>query len=368
MMRKAVLSAAVGAAALAFGVAGCSSSSSSSASGSSSNSSAVQVGIILPDTVSSARYVNADAPALTAECKAKSLNCDIQNAQGSTSTQQSLADKMINTEHVQVLILDPLNPTVGAAIEKEAHAAGVKTIDYDRLDTGASPDYYVSYNNTEVGTLQGQALVAAVKAKGITSPDVAILDGSTTDHNAVLFNQGYMSVISPLVKSGSWKESGEQWVANWDNPTAGTDFMSMYNKDHNINVVMVANDGMANAVIQDLKNLGLAGKVVVSGQDASAAGLQNILAGSQSFSIYKAAKGEAVPSVDLAAQIIAGKVTDTFTSVTDPTDNSQVKSILGTPVVITKANIAEPVKGGDDKVSDICTAAFASACSAAGLS
>ena len=97
MMRKAVLSAAVGAAALAFGVAGCSSSSSSSASGSSSNSSAVQVGIILPDTVSSARYVNADAPALTAECKAKALNCDIQNAQGVTSTQQSLADKMINT-------------------------------------------------------------------------------------------------------------------------------------------------------------------------------------------------------------------------------------------------------------------------------
>ena len=368
MMRKAVLSATVaGAAALAFGVAGCSSSSSSTASGSSSSSSAVQVGVILPDTVSSARYVNADAPALAAECKTKDLNCDIQNAQGVPATQQSLADKMINTEHVQVLVLDPLNPTVGAAIEKEAHAAGVKTIDYDRLDTGADPDYYVSYNNTEVGTLQGQALVAAVKAKGITSPDVAILDGSTTDHNAVLFNQGYMSVLSPLIKSGSWKESGEQWVTNWDNPTAGTDFMAMYNKDHNINVVMVANDGMANAVIQDLKNLGIAGKVVVSGQDASAAGLQNILSGDQSFSIYKAAKGEAVPSIDLAAQIIAGKVTDTFTSVTDPTDKQQVKSILGTPVVITESNVDLPIKGGDDKLSDVCTTAFAAACKSAGL-
>ena len=372
MMRKAVLSATVvGAAALAFGVAGCSSSSnsSSSASGSSTSttSSAVQVGIILPDTVSSARYVNADAPALTAECKAKALNCDIQNAQGVPATQQSLADKMINTEHVQVLIIDPLNTTVGAAIEKEAHAAGVKTIDYDRLDTGASPDYYVSYNNTEVGQLQGQALVAAAKSMGITNPDVAILDGATTDHNAVLFNQGYMSVLSPLIKAGTWKESGEQWVTNWDNPTAGTDFMSMYNKDHNINVVMVANDGMANAVIQDLKNLGIAGKVVVSGQDASASGLQNILSGDQSFSIYKAAKGEAVPAVDLAAQIISGNVTDTFTSVTDPTNNSQVKSILGTPVVITKSNIDAPIKGGDDKLSDVCTSAFAAACSAAGL-
>lgn len=369
MMRKAILSATVVGAALAFGVAGCSSSSSGSASAGSSNaaSSGVQVGIILPDTVSSARYVNADAPALAAECKAKALNCDIQNAQGSTSTQQSLADKMINTEHVQVLILDPLDTTVGASIEKEAHAAGVKTIDYDRLDTGASPDYYVSYNNLQVGQLQGQALVAAAKSAGISHPDVAILNGATTDHNAVLFNQGYMSVLNPLIKAGTWQESGEQWVTNWDNPTAGTDFMSMYNKDHGINVVMVANDGMANAVIQDLKNLGIAGKVVVSGQDASAAGLQNILTGDQSFSIYKAAKGEAAPSVDLAAQIIAGKITSTFTATTDPTNNQSIKSILGTPVVITKSNIDAPIKGGDDKLSDVCTSAFAAACQAAGL-
>ena len=369
MMRKAFLSAAfAGAAALSLGVvAGCSSSSNSSSSSSGSAASGVQVGVILPDTVSSARYVNADAPALAAECKAKNLNCDIQNAQGSTSTQQSLADKMINTEHVEVLILDPLNPTVGAAIEKEAHSAGVKTIDYDRLDTGASPDYYVSYNNTQVGQLQGQSLVAAVKTQAISSPDVAILNGATTDHNAVLFNQGYMSVLQPLIDAGTWKESGQQWVTNWDNPTAGTDFTAMYNKDHNINVVMVANDGMANAVIQDLKNLGIAGKVAVSGQDASAAGLQNILTGDQSFTIYKAAKGEAEPSVDLAQQIINGKVTMTFTSVTDPTNNEQIKSILETPVVITKSNIDLPIKGGDTKLSDVCTSAYASACASAGL-
>jgi len=311
--------------------------------------------------------VNADAPALTSECKAKGLNCDIQNAQGSTSTQQALADKMINTEHVQVLILDPLNPTVGGAIEKEAHAAGVKTIDYDRLDTGASPNYYVSYDNTLVGKLQGTSLVTASKALSITSPDVAILNGATTDHNAVLFNQGYMSVLQPLITAGTWKESGQQWVTNWDNPTAGTDFTAMYNKDHNINVVMVANDGMANAVIQDLKNLGIAGKLAVSGQDASAVGLQNILVGDQSFSIYKAAKGEAGPSIDLADQIIQGNVTSTFTMVTDPTNNEQIKSILGTPVVITKANIDLPIQGGDDKLSDVCTPAFAAQCASAGL-
>jgi D-xylose transport system substrate-binding protein len=131
---------------------------------------------------------------------------------------------------------------------------------------------------------------------------------------------------------------------------------------------MVANDGMANAVIQDLKNLGIAGKVVVSGQDASAAGLQNILSGDQSFSIYKAAKGEAVPAVDLADQIISGKITSAFSSTTDPTNGQSVKSILGTPVVITKANIDTPIKGGDDKLADVCTSAFKAACQAAGLS
>jgi len=369
MMRKAVLSATLtGAAALALGVvAGCSSSSNSNSSASGTSASGTQVGIILPDTVSSARYVNADAPALVSECHAKGLNCDIQNAQGSTATQQSLADKMINTEHVQVLILDPLNTTVGAAIEKEAHTAGVKTIDYDRLDTGASPDYYISYNNVQVGVDQGNALVAAVKSQNISSPDVAILNGAPTDHNATLFNQGYMSVLQPLITAGTWKESGQQSVTNWDNPTAGTDFTAMYNKDHNINVVMVANDGMANAVIQDLKNFGIAGKVAVSGQDASAVGLQNILAGDQSFSIYKAAKGEAQPSVDLADQIIKGNVTMTFTSTTDPTNNQQIKSILETPVVITKSNIDLPIKGGDDKLSDVCTSAFTTECAAAGL-
>jgi len=368
MKRKAVLSATATAAVAAFtlGVAGCSSSSSSPNS-SGSAASGVQVGVILPDTVSSARYVNADAPALTAECKAKGLDCDIQNAQGSPATQQSLADKMINTEHVQVLILDPLNPTVGGAIEKEAHTAGVKTIDYDRLDTGASPDYYVSYDNVLVGELQGKALVSAVQTQAITNPDVAILNGAPTDHNATLFNQGYMSVLQPLITAGTWKESGQQSVTNWDNPTAGTDFTAMYNKDHNINVVMVANDGMANAVIQDLKNLGIAGKVAVSGQDASAVGLQNILSGYQSFSIYKAAKGEAQPSVDLADQIIKGDVTMTFTTTVDPTNNEKIKSILETPVVITKSNIDLPIKGGDDKLSDVCTTAFASACAAAGL-
>jgi len=187
MMRKAVLTATVGAAALALGVAACSSSSSpsSSSSGSSNNGGAKpKIGIILPETATSARWEGADRPALSAECAKKNLDCDIQNAQGSDQQEKSIADQMIKTEHVQVLILTQTDPTTGLAVTTEAKAAGVKVIDYDRLVPGSAPDYYVSFDNVQVGKDQGNALVAAVKAAGTAKPDVAILDGAPTDNNA----------------------------------------------------------------------------------------------------------------------------------------------------------------------------------------
>jgi len=375
MMRKAILTATVGAAALAFGVAGCSSSSSTPpASGGSSTASSGsaagggKVGVILPETATSARWENADRPAIQAECQAKGLTCDIQNAQGQDQQEKTIADTMIKTEHVQVLLLASIDPTTGQAVTTEAKAAGVKVIDYDRLVTGSSPDYYVSFDNKAVGVAQGNALVAAVAAQKITSPDVAVLDGAPTDNNATLFNQGYMSILQPLITAGTWKKSAEQAIANWDNTTAGTTFSAMYAADHNINVVMVANDGMANAVIADLKNLHINGKVAVSGQDATAAGLQSILTGDQSFTIYKPSSQEAVPAVDLAAELVAGTApTQSFSTVTDPTNQQPVKSLLATPTAITLSNIDLPIKDKYTPYADVCTAAFAAKCTAAGI-
>jgi D-xylose transport system substrate-binding protein len=375
MMRKAILTATVGAAALAFGVAGCSSSSStppaSSGSSTASSGSAAgggKVGVILPETATSARWENADRPAIQAECQAKGLTCDIQNAQGQDQQEKTIADTMIKTEHVQVLLLASIDPTTGQAVTTEAKAAGVKVIDYDRLVTGSSPDYYVSFDNKAVGVAQGNALVAAVAAQKITSPDVAVLDGAPTDNNATLFNQGYMSILQPLITAGTWKKSAEQAIANWDNTTAGTTFSAMYAADHNINVVMVANDGMANAVIADLKNLHINGKVAVSGQDATAAGLQSILTGDQSFTIYKPSSQEAVPAVDLAAELVAGTApTQSFSTVTDPTNQQPVKSLLATPTAITLSNIDLPIKDKYTPYADVCTAAFAAKCTAAGI-
>jgi D-xylose transport system substrate-binding protein len=378
MMRKAILTATVGAAALALGVAGCSSSSNNAGSGSTPTSSSSgggggaaaggKVGVILPETATSARWENADRPAINAECQKKGLTCDIQNAQGSDQQEKTIADTMIKTEHVQGLILCSIDPTTGQAVTTEAKAAGVKVIDYDRLVTGSAPDYYISFDNVAVGKAQGNALVAAVASMSISKPDVAILDGAPTDNNATLFNTGYMGILNPLISAGTWKKSAEQAIANWDNTTAGTTFSSMYNADHNINVVMVANDGMANAVIADLKNLHINGKVAVSGQDATAAGLQHILDGDQSFTVYKPSSQEAVPAVDLAAELVAGtSPTETFQTVTDPTNNSSIKSLLATPTAITKANIDVPVKDNYTPYADVCTAAYVAKCTAAGI-
>jgi D-xylose transport system substrate-binding protein len=369
MMRKAVLTATVGAAALAFGVAACSSSSSPSSTSSTGSSAKPKIGVILPETATSARWQGADAPAIKAECAKKNLDCDVQNAQGQDAQEKTIADSMIKTEHVQVLLLASIDPTTGQAVTTEAKAAGIKVIDYDRLVTGSNPDYYISFDNTKVGQQQGAALVAAVTAMtSITKPDVAILDGAPTDNNATLFNQGYMSVLTPLITAGTWKKSAEQAIKDWDNTTAGTTFTSMYNADKSINVVMVANDGMANAVIADLKNLGINGKVVVSGQDATAGGLQHILDGDQAFTIYKPSTQEAVPAVDLAAELAAGTTpTETFATVTDPTNNASIKSLLATPITITKANIDLPIKDNYTPFADVCTSAYAAKCTAAGI-
>ena len=371
MMRKAVLTATVGAAALAFGVAACSSSTSpsgSSTGGANNGGAKPKVGVILPETATSARWANADQPSIKAECDKKGLDCTIQNANGDTAAEKTIADTMIKADHVQILILCSIDPTTGQAVTTEAKANGVKVIDYDRLVPGSAPDYYVSFDNEKVGEAQGTALVAAVKAANIANPDVAFVDGAPTDNNATLFAQGYHKIIDPMISGSGWKKSAEQAIANWDNPTAGTTFTSMYNADHNINVVMVANDGMANAIIADLKNLGINGKVIVSGQDATAQGIQHMLDNDQAFTIYKPATQEAVPAVDLAAELANGTTpTESFQNVTDPSDKSQIKSLLATPITITKSNIDQPIKDKYTNYTDVCTSAYAAKCAAAGI-
>jgi D-xylose transport system substrate-binding protein len=358
MGRKRIVAvAAVAGIALALSACGSSSGGSKSGGGSASKG---KVGVILPDTKSSVRWQDSDLPNLTAAFKAAGVPAIIENAQGDAGKMATIADSMIS-QGVTVLAIVNLDSASGAAIEKKAAGQGVKTIDYDRLTLGGSADYYVSYDNTQVGVLQGQGLQACL---GDKKANIAYLDGSPTDNNATLFAQGAHSVLD---KVSNYTKVAEQAVPNWDNQQAATIFEQMYTQHPNINGVLAANDGLGEAVIAILKKNHQAGKIPVTGQDATVQGLQNILDGTQCMSVYKSAKGEAAALVTLAVGLIKGTPGATTGTVHDATGNRDVPSILLKPVAVTKDNIKDVISDGGQSYSDVCTAAYVAKCTAAGI-
>jgi D-xylose transport system substrate-binding protein len=364
-MRKGILGVAVVGTSLALGLAACSSNSSNPSSTGSTTGGALQnnkVGILLPDTASSPRWVNSDPAELKAQCIKYGLSCIVDNAQNSAATMETQAQAMLNAG-VGVILIVNLDSGSAKTIENEAKAKGVVTIDYDRLTTGGSASYYVSFDNVKVGQLQGTALTQCSQVKSQSAVDYVEIDGAATDNNATLFHQGYASVLS---KQTGWTLKSDQ-SGDWSAATAQTVFQSQLNADANIKAVMVANDTMAQSVITVLKSQKLNGKVAVSGQDATAAGLQSVLAGDQCFTIYKPVPQEADPAIKLAYQILSNQKPTAPTTVKDPVSGRSVPAFLATPVVITKSNVSQPIKDGYQKYSDVCTAAYVSLCTAAGI-
>ena len=340
-----------------------SASSSSSSSGGAVNGNGAKVGIILPDTISSPRWVTADPQALAQACTKYNLTCDIKNANGSPNTMKSIAEQM-ESNGVKALVIVNLDQASGAAIEKEAAQKGVIPVDYDRLTPGGGAAVYVSFNGVTVGETQGKTLTQCPQVKNLHTVQYVDIDGAPTDNNALLFAQGYDSVLS---KQAGWTRVAKQ-TGNWDGPTAGRVFSSMLNKNPNIKAVMVANDTMAQAVITDLKSQNLTGKVAVGGQDATAGGLQNIMAGSQCFTIYKPSAKEAFPAMKAVAQLVNGQQpSDVNATTTDPTTKNKVPSILATPVAITKVNVAQPINDGYTPKKSVCTGQYASLCTKNGV-
>lgn len=322
----------------------------------------VDVGVLLPDTKSSVRWQTQDAPDLAKAFKAAGLKASIVNAQNSAQTQKTQADAAI-ANGAKVLLLVNLDSASGAAIEKSATSQGVKVIDYDRLTLKGSASYYVSFNNVTVGKLQGQGLVKCLKASGGYSkhPVVAELNGAPTDNNATLFAQGYNSVLNPLYKSGVFKKGPNQSVPDWDNQKAQTIFEGMLTKtQNNIQAVDAANDGLGNAVVQALKAHQLPA-IPVTGQDATAQGVQNILAGDQCMTVYKAVPKEAAAAAKLAISLIKG---GSPAGVNGKTNDGKrnVPSVLLTPQSITKANYKILFAQKYLKRSDVCNGAYAKYC------
>jgi len=327
-----------------------------------------KIGVILPDSKSSARWETADRKYLEEAFKAAGVDYDIQNAQNDKNAFQTIADQML-TSGVTALMIVNLDSGTGKAVLDKAKNQGVPTIDYDRLTLGGSASYYVSFDNVAVGKLQGEGLVKCLTDMKATKPVVAELNGSPTDNNATLFKEGYDSVLKPKYDSGTYTKGPDQAVPAWDNTQAGTIFEQMLTQTGNkIDGVLAANDGLGNAAITALKRVGLNGKVPVTGQDATVQGLQNILAGDQCMTVYKAIRDEANAGAALAISLAKGETVNTGQVVNDPESKKDVPAKLLTPVAITKANVKAVVDDGFVTKADLCTAAYAAACTAAGIS
>ncbi len=328
------------------------------------------VAVLLPDSKSSARWEGADRKFLTEALTAAGVTFSIVNAEGNATTQATQADQAI-TNGAKVILLVNLDSGSGAAIIAKARDAKIAIIDYDRLTIqGPGADFYVSFDNVAVGRLQGEGLVKAVNAAGIKNPRVVYLNGSPTDNNATLFKQGYASVIDPLFadKASGWTKVADESVPGWDNQQALTIFEQILTKTGGkVDAVVAANDGLAGAVSAALANQGLK-QLPVTGQDATVGGLQNILAGKQSMTVYKAIKAQAQAAAALAVAIV--KKGDTKALATGKTNNGKtdVPSVLLVPVAVTKDNIASTViADGFQTWADICVGDFAKFCPADAL-
>lgn len=345
---------------------GSSSGSSGSGSGGGKNGT---VGVILPETATSARWEGFDRPMLTKALNAAGFDADVENAQGDVQKFSSLADGMI-AKGAKVLVIASINSEVGNAVANKAHKAGIPTIDYDRLNLGGSSDYYVSFDNVKVGELQGQALADALKSK--PGGQVIEIEGAPTDNNATLFHQGQENVLKPLYGSGALKLVASQAIDGWDNQKGGQVFEQLLTGNGNkVDGVIAANDGLAGAIVTVLKKNGLNGKVPVTGQDATTDGLEAILRGDQYMTVFKPIQQEADAAAKLAVALAKGDKASAEAIATqtsqDPKGNRTVKSVLLTPQTVTKDQVKTVVDQGYVTASDLCSGDVASDCAQLGI-
>ncbi|WP_116041027.1 sugar ABC transporter substrate-binding protein [Amycolatopsis palatopharyngis] len=329
-----------------------------------------KVGVILPETATSARWEGFDKPMLEKALRAEGFEPDVQNAQGDVQKFSTLADGMIS-QGVKVLIIAAINSEIGSAVATKAKNAGIPTIDYDRLNLGGSSDYYVSFDNVKVGELQGQGLADALKGK--KGAEVIEIEGAPTDNNATLFHEGQRNVLQPLYDSGDLELVQSQPIDGWENQKGGVMFEQILTSNGGkVDGVVAANDGLAGAVITVLKKNGLNGTVPVTGQDATADGLKAILRGDQYMTVFKPIQQEADAVAALAAALAEGDTAaaDAIASDVskDPEGNRDVKSVLLEPELITKNEVKKVVDEGYVPAADICGGDLQQVCAELGIS
>ncbi len=317
---------------------------------------------LMPDTKTSVRWEQFDKPYLQKAFKAAGVPARVVNAQGDPQKQKTQADQCI-ADGAKVLIIAPIDSGSAAAIEKAALAKGVKSIDYDRQVEGGAAVLYASFDGHQVGVLQGKGVVSGLKAGGKYSqhPVVASLWGGQEDANSFLFKGGVDQVLNPLYKNGTLKKGPQQFVPGWDNQKAGTIFNQMLIRTGNkIDAVAAANDGLANAVVVDLKQHHLS-PIPLSGQDATTQGVQNIISGWQTMTVFKDVRILATKTAQAAVKIVKGQKPPQ-TGFVATKGRSKEPAYLIPPQSITKANWKLLVSGGFLKKKDICNGEYAKYC------
>jgi len=320
-----------------------------------------RVGVILPDTKSSDRWVNADAKYLKQAFDSAGVKVEIKNAEGDKENFKRIGSAMVNSG-VKVLIIANLDAESGKAVIDQAKAKKIPTIDYDRLTLNGGASYYVSFDGEAVGRQQADALKDCLAARRVVNPIVAELNGSPTDNNATLFKTGYDRVLQPMYDAALYTKGPDQFVPDWDNKEGTKIFAQMLEQQPGISAVLAANDGLGNAAIEVLRKKGLAGKVPVTGQDATVQGLQNVLSGEQCVTIFKDLKPLAKDAADLAVKLFKGQQPTTKDRLKDPESGAYVPFVARDPVPITIDSINKVVDAGFVNTQELCAGKYKQLC------
>ena len=314
------------------------------------------------------RYEAADRPNFEAKVKELCSDCKLlySNATQDASKQQNQADAAL-TQGADVLVVDAVDAGSAAAIVKKAKAQNVPVVSYDRLITDSDVDYYISYDNAGVGKLQGNTLIKGLKANNKPTGPVVMLAGDPADNNAKLFKQG----ANDALKAGGVKIAKSFDTPGWNADKAQNEMQQSITALGNggFNGVLAANDDLGGGAIAAMKSAGIKPSTrPTTGQDATVAGLQRIIAGEQYMTVWKANKPEANAAAQIAVALAKG---DDVPSnlINQQVDNGQKKvpSVILTPVAVLKNDVKDVVAGGDAKVADLCKGQFKSACTAAGI-
>jgi D-xylose transport system substrate-binding protein len=283
--------------------------------------------------------------------RAKELGADVlvQAANGNASMQISQAENLL-TQNVDILVVVPANAVTAAAIVEKAHKAGKKVISYDRLIKNADVDLYISFDNEEVGRMQAKYLTAH-SPKG----NYVLIGGSPTDNNAKMFRDGQMQILKPFIDSGAITIVADQWAKDWQASEALKHTENALTRSkNNVQAVVASNDGTAGGVIAALSQQKLAGKVLVSGQDADLAACQRVAEGTQAMTIYKPIKLIATKAADLAFAMASSAKIDIAGIRKVNNGKKDIDSILLIPVQVDKSNMELTIiKDGFHKKSDV---------------